>query len=128
MESERTQDEQTLPTEQEETNTPAAEQSDTEETSQEVVSENVQNENDLTINEFYDQAPVTTCSKEPDVGGATKTTVTTEPLLSSLNKTNMKFFVRNLEGHNDVICDVACRGSVLVSGGYVNFPFDIYLL
>lgn len=126
MESERKQDEQTSPTEQEqETNTPATVETHSEEASQEVVSDNVQNENNVTLNdEGNDQAPVKTCPKEPDVR-TPNTKVSTEPLLSSSNKTNMRFFVRNLEGHNDVICDVACRGSVLVSGGYVSFDIDL---
>ena len=128
MDSERKQDEQTSPTEQEEeTNTPATEQSHAEEASQEVVSENVQDENKPTLNEVYNQAPVITSPKEPDVR-TPNTTVTTDPLLSSSNKTSMKFFVRNLEGHNDVICDVACRGSVLVSGGYVFFDIDFNII
>ena len=32
---------------------------------------------------------------------------------------NIKFYVRNLEGHNDLICDVDCRGPILVSGRFV---------
>ncbi|KAL9971046.1 hypothetical protein ACROYT_G023529 [Oculina patagonica] len=119
MERERQQDEQTSATEQEhETDTPATVESHTDEAaSQEAVSETVQSENNLALNdEVNDQAPVKTCPKEPGVR-TPNTKVTTEPLLSSSNKTNMRFFVRSLEGHNDVICDVACRGSVLVSGG-----------
>lgn len=122
MESVGKQDEQTSSNEQEEeTNIPVTVQSHTEETSQEVISENVQSENDqVTLNEIYNQAPELTCPRVAEVD-TVNTAATREPLMSSSNRTYMKFFVRNLEGHNDVICDVACAGSVLVSGRYVSF-------
>lgn len=123
MESERKQDEQAASTEREEEliNTPASAQSDAEEVSQEVA----QNENELILNEICDQAPAVPCQpKRPDVGTAN---TTTKPLLSSSNKTSMKFYVRNLKGHNDVICGVDCLGSILVSGRYVSFKLFVII-
>ena len=122
MESVGKQDEQTSLNEQEEeTNMPAIVQTQAKETSQEVISENVPSKNDQApLNEFYNQASESTCPRVAEVETA-KTSVTREPLMSSSNRTYMKFFVRNLEGHNDMICDVACSGSVLVSGRYVVF-------
>ena len=122
MESVGKQDEQTSSNEQEEEpNTPVTVQTHAEETSEEVISENFQNENDQgSLNETCNQAPALKSPIVAEVGTA-NTAVTREPLMSSSNRTYMKFFVRNLEGHNDVICDVACSGSVLVSGRYVVF-------
>ena len=122
MDSVGKQDEQTLLNEQEEeTNLPAIVQTQAEESSQEVVSENVLSKNDeASLNELCNQTPELICPREAEVETA-NTAITREPLMSSSNRANMKFFVRCLEGHNDVICDVACSGSVLVSGRYVAF-------
>ena len=121
MESEGKQDEQTSLNEQEgETNIPAIVQTRAKESSQEVVRENVASQNDqASLNELCDQTPKL-CPREAEVETA-NTATTREPLMSSSSRNNLKFFVRNLEGHNDVICDVACSGSVLVSGRYVAF-------
>ncbi|XP_020630530.1 probable E3 ubiquitin ligase complex SCF subunit sconB [Orbicella faveolata] len=117
MESAGQQDEQTSSNEQEEaTNIPATVETQAEESSQEVISENVLSENEqASLNEICNQTPESTCPRIAEVETA-NTAITREPLMSSSNRTYMKFFVRNLEGHNDVICDVACSGSVLVSG------------
>ena len=119
MESDTAQDEQ-ISTQQEEQprneNTQALEQSNGE-GAQDVIREMAQNENELTRNEAYDQAPVIipepTLAAPPDVVTAAQTRIT--PAISS-NKTFMRFHVRNFEGHNDLICGVDCRGAVLVSG------------
>ena len=121
MESIGNQDEQTsLNEEEEETNIPSLVQTCAEESSPEVVSENVPSKNDQgSLNEVSNQTPeLKVLPRVPDAETA-KTAIAREPLMSSSNRTYMKFFVRNLEGHNDVICDVACSGSVLVSGRYV---------
>lgn len=126
MESAGQQDEQTSSNEQEEaTNIPATVETQAEESSQEVISENVLSENEqASLNEICNQTPESTCPRIAEVETA-NTAITREPLMSSSNRTYMKFFVRNLEGHNDVICDVACSGSVLVSGRYVAFAHDL---
>lgn len=83
---------------------------------QEVANENAQNETELTINEIYDQAPVVEPSSAAAIPDIVPTATTrTAPILSS-TQTYMRFQVRNLQGHNDLICGVDCRGSVLVSG------------
>ena len=83
---------------------------------QEVANQNEQNESELTINDIYDQASVL----EPHPADAVPDVVSTvhtraAPIVAS-NQTYMRFQVRNLQGHNDVICGVDSRGSVLVSG------------
>ena len=121
MESVGQQDEQTSSIEQEEeSNIPITLETHAAETSQEVISETVHSENDqASLNEIDNQSELQS-PRVADVGTA-NTVVTREPLMSSSNRTSMKFFVRNLEGHNDMICDVASSGSVLVSGRYVVF-------
>lgn len=115
---ERNQDEQVL-AEQEERTSREDTQDQAQSTSvgpQEVANENAQNETELTINEIYDRAPVVEPSSAaaiPDI--APTATTRTAPILSS-TQTYMSFEVRNLQGHNDLICGVDCRGSVLVSG------------
>ena len=118
MESDTTQIEQAT-TEQEEQprneNTQPVVQSNGEE-EQELASEVARNENELTINDAYDQAPeLLHCpvATAPDV---VSTAHTRAASLVSCDKTLMRFQVRNCEGHNDLICGVDCRGSVLVSG------------
>ena len=118
MESNTTQNEQAT-TEQEEQprneNAQPVAQSNGEE-EQELSSEVARNENELTINEVYDQAPELRhypAATAPDVVSTTQTRA--QPLVSH-DRTLMRFQVRNLQGHNDVICGVDCRGSVLVSG------------
>ena len=121
MESVGQQDERTSSIEQEqESNIAVTLETRAAETSQEVISENVESENDqASLNETDNQSELQS-PRVADVGTA-NTVVTREPLMSSSNRTSMKFFVRNLEGHNDMICDVASSGSVLVSGRYVVF-------
>ena len=110
---------------EEETNIPAIVQTRAKESSQEVVRENVAGQNDqASLDELCNQTPKLKCPREAEVETA-NTTTTREPLMSSSSRNNMKFFVRNLEGHNDVICDVACSGSVLVSGRYVAFDHHL---
>ena len=115
---ERNQDEQVL-AEQEEQTSRVDTQDQAQSTSvgpQEVANENAQNETELTINEIYDQAPVVEPSSAAAIPDIVPTATTrTAPILSS-TQTYMRFQVRNLHGHNDLICGVDCRGSVLVSG------------
>lgn len=115
---ERNQDEQVL-TEQEEQTSREDTQDQAQSTSegpQEVANENAQNETELTINEIYDQAPVVESSSAAAIPDIVPTATTrTAPILSS-TQTYMRFQVRNLQGHNDLICGVDCQGSVLVSG------------
>ena len=127
MEGVAKQDEQTSLNEEEEeeeeqTNVPSVVQTHAEESSPEVVSENVPSKNDqASPNELCNQTRELKCPRVPEVAETAKTAIAREPLMSASNRTYMKFYVRNLEGHNDVICDVACLGSVLVSGRYVAF-------
>ena len=120
MESIGNRDEQTsLNEEEEETNIPSLVQTCAKESSPELVNENVPSKNDQgSLNEVSNQTPELNYPRVPEAETA-KTAIAREPLMSSSNRTYMKFFVRNLEGHNDVICDVACSGSLLVSGRYV---------
>ena len=114
---ERNQDEQVL-AEQEEQTRREETQDQVQSTGvgpQEVVNENAQTETELTINEIYDQAPVVEPSSAAAIPDIVPTTTRTAPILSS-TQTYMRFQVRNLHGHNDLICGVDCRGSVLVSG------------
>ena len=107
---ERNQDEQVL-AEQEEQTSREETQDQAQPTSvgpQEVANENAQNETD--------QAPVVKPSSAAAIPDIVPTATTrTAPILSS-TQTYMRFQVRNLHGHNDLICGVDCRGSVLVSG------------
>ena len=115
---ERNQDEQVL-AEQEEQTSREETQDQVQSTGvgpQEVMNENAQNETERTINESYDRAPVVEPSSAAAIPDIVPTATTrTAPILSS-TQTYMRFQVRNLHGHNDLICDVDCRGSVLVSG------------
>lgn len=115
---ERNQDEQVL-AEQEEQASREDTQDQVQSTSvgpQEGGNENAQNGTGLTINEIYDQAPVVEPSSAAAIPDIVPTVTTrTAPILSS-TQTYMRFQVRNLQGHNDLICGVDCRGSVLVSG------------
>lgn len=118
MESDTTQNEQGATKQEEQPRSENAQpvvQSNGEE-EQELSSEVARNENELTINEVYDQAPeLLHCpgATAPDVASTTQTRA--QPLVSC-DRTLMRFQVRSLEGHNDIICGVDCRGSVLVSG------------
>ena len=118
MESDTTQNEQAT-TEQEEQpineNAQPVVQSNGEE-EQELSSEVARNENELTINEVYDQAPELRHCPAATVPDVVSTTQTRAQPLVSHDRTLMRFQVRNLEGHNDVIYGIDCRGSVLVSG------------
>lgn len=115
---ERNQDEQVL-AEQEERTSREDTHDQAQSTSvgpQEVANENAQNQTELTINEIYDRAPVVEPSSAAAIPDIVPTATTrTAPILSS-TQTYMSFEVRNLQGHNDLICGVDCRGSVLVSG------------
>lgn len=79
-----------------------------------------QAESELSINEAYEQAPVLqphlvshSIITVPDV---IPTAPTRSALLVTSDRTFKRFHVRNFQGHNDIICSVDCRGSVLVSG------------
>ena len=116
MESETNQDEPAFLTQREEVTTTTFSESEVEGAAQEVIDENAQNENELAPKESNNQVPV--CPMAPDISLA-KTTKKVLPSPSSTS--DMKFYVRALEGHNDVICSVHCEGSVLVSGRCVSF-------
>ena len=79
-----------------------------------------QAESELSINEAYDQAPVLQPHLVPrpiiTVPDVIPTARTGSALLVTSDRTFMRFHVRNFQGHNDIICSVDCRGSVLVSG------------
>ena len=118
MESDTTQNEQGA-TEQEEQprneNAQPVVQSNGEE-EQELSSEVARNENELAINEVYDQAPERLHCPAVTVPDVVSTTQTRAQPLVSCDRTLMRFQVRSLEGHNDITCGIDCRGSVLVSG------------
>lgn len=91
--------------------------SDVEGAEQKVISQSVQDENKPNQSKSTSTNQGAVQGKVPDTPLAnTKTCILQSPSLNS----DMKFYVRSLEGHNDAICCVHCDGSVLVSGRYVS--------
>lgn len=113
MESNQKQDEQAK---NEQEGPLSNENTQTGEGAQEAPNKIAQNENELTVNEIYDQAPVLLPRQAAAVPDVVSTVQTRAAPLVSSDQTCMRFHVRNFEGHNDLICGVDCRGAVLVSG------------
>ena len=91
--------------------------SDVEGAEQKVISQSAQDENKPNQSKITSTNQGAVQGKVPDTLLAnSKTCILQSPSLNS----DMKFYVRSLEGHNDAICCVHCEGSVLVSGRYVS--------